>query len=45
VQHHSQIAADVRNLMSAISRQHGRLYTTIDGETTARILRTYGKLP
>jgi hypothetical protein len=44
VQHHAAIAADVRHLLSAIARQHGKRFVVIDGESTAVILRTYGKL-
>jgi hypothetical protein len=45
VQHHQSIAADVRNLLSAIARMHRRRWMAIDGETTAVILGVYGKLP
>jgi hypothetical protein len=45
VQHHGPIAADVRNLLSALARQHRRRFMVIDGETTACILQEYGHLP
>lgn len=45
VQHHAAIAADVRNLMRILARHYRRRYMIIDGETTARILRAYDKLP
>ena len=44
VQHHDQIGADVRSLLSALARAHMRRYVVIDGESTAAILGAYGKL-
>lgn len=45
VQHHDSIVAAVRNLLSALARMHRRHFMVIDGESTATILREYGKLP
>lgn len=45
VQHHGPIAAEVRNLMSALARSTGKRFMVIDGETTAIILATYGRRP
>jgi len=44
VQHHGAIAAAVKQLLSALARGNQRRFMVIDGETTATILREYGKL-
>lgn len=45
VQHHTKVAPEVRNLMSAIARSSGKHWSVIDGADTAAILRVYKKLP
>ena len=45
VQHHDAVSAAVRNLMSALARQHGKRFMIIDGASTAAILAAYGHLP
>lgn len=44
VQHHDAVAAEVKNLLSALARANQRRFMVIDGEATALILREYGHL-
>jgi hypothetical protein len=44
VQHHDAVDAAVRNLLSALARQHGKRFMVIDGAATATILRAFDKL-
>jgi hypothetical protein len=45
VQHHTKVAPEVRNLMSALARSSGKYWSVIDGADTAAILGAYNKLP